>query len=120
MRGKSCDFLHDPSIFCPDSQKVFLGGLPAHITGNTLCQKLAQEGCKVINKPKISRRFTRQVCMASTEQAQKLIQKGTIFIDGSRVDVRAYEAPVKGRIQTMRPDENKRSVFLGGLSKGTT
>jgi len=53
--------------------------------------------------------------MASTEQAQKLIQKGTIFIDGSLVDVRAYEASVKGMIETMRPDEIKRSVFLGGL-----
>jgi len=64
-RGKTCDFLHDPSIFCPDSQKVFLGGLPAHITEVTLPHKLAQYGYKVINKPMLLRGFTPQVCMAS-------------------------------------------------------
>jgi len=119
-RGKACDFLHDPSIFCPNSQKVFLGGLPAHITEITLRQKLAQRGYKVINKPKVLRGFTPQVCMASVEEAQKLIKKRNILIDGSLVDVRAYEAFAKGGIDESRPDEIKRSVFLGGLSKGTT
>merc|ERR1719510_1049416 len=74
-RGKTCDFLHDPSIFCPSSQKVFLGGLPAHITEATLRQKLLQQGYKVINKPKVLRGFTPQVCLASVEEAQKLIEK---------------------------------------------
>lgn len=119
-RGKACDFLHDPSIFCPNSQKVFLGGLPAHITEITLRQKLAQQGFKVINKPKVLRGFTPQVCLASVEEAQKLIEKRNIQIDGSLVDVRAYEAFAKGGIDESRPDEIKRSVFLGGLSKGTT
>jgi len=119
-RGKACDFLHDPSIFCPNSQKVFLGGLPAHITEATLRQKLLQEGYKVINKPKVLRGFTPQVCLASVEEAQKLIEKRNILIDGSLVDVRAYEAFSKGGIDENRPDEIKRSVFLGGLSKGTT
>jgi len=119
-RGTSCDFLHDPSIFCPDSQKIFLGGLPDHITESSLRQKLAQLGFNVINKPKILRGFTPQVCMASVEQAQKLIQKREIFINGSRVDVRAYKAFVQGGINKTSPDEIKRSVFLGGLPKGTT
>jgi len=119
-RGKACDFLHDPSIFCPNSQKVFLGGLPAHITEATLRQKLLQEGYKVINKPKVLRGFTPQVCLASVEEAQKLIEKRNILIDGSLVDVRAYEPFAKGGIDENRPDEIKRSVFLGGLSKGTT
>jgi len=119
-RGKACDFLHDPSIFCPNSQKVFLGGLPAHITEVTLRQKLAQQGYNVINKPKVLRGFTPQVCMSSVEEAQKLIKKRNIIIDGSLVDVRAYEAFAKGGIDESRPDEIKRSVFLGGLSKGTT
>jgi len=119
-RGKACDFLHDPSIFCPNSQKVFLGGLPTHITEVTLRQKLAEQGYKVINKPKVLRGFTPQVCMASVEDAQKLIKKRNILIDGSLVDVRAYEAFAKGGIDESRPDEMKRSVFLGGLPKGTT
>jgi len=119
-RGKTCDFLHDPSIFCPNSQKVFLGGLPAHITEVKLRQKLSQQGYQVINKPKVLRGFAPQVCMASGEEAQKLIKKRNILIDGSLVDVRAYEAFAKGGIDKSRPDEIKRSVFLGGLSKGTT
>jgi len=119
-RGKACDFLHDPSIFCPNSQKVFLGGLPTHLTEATLRQKLAQQGYKVINKPKVLRGFTPQVCLASIEEAQRLIEKRNILIDGSLVDVRAYEAFAKGGIDESRPDEIKRSVFLGGLSKGTT
>jgi len=118
-RGKACDFLHDPSIFCPNTQKVFLGGLPAHITEVTLRQKLAEHGYQVINKPKVLRGFTPQVCLASVEEAQKLIEKRNIQIDGCLVDVRAYEAFAKGRIDESRPDEIKRSVFLGGLSKGT-
>jgi len=119
-RGKACDFLHDPSIFCPNSQKVFLGGLPAHITEATLRQKLAQMGYKVINKPKVLRGFTPQVCLESIEKAKKLIEKRNIIIDGSIVDVRAYESFAKGVLDETRPDEIKRSVFLGGLAKGTT
>jgi len=119
-RGKTCDFLHDPSIFCPNSQKVFLGGLPAHITESTLRQRLAQQGFKVINKPKVLRGFSPQVCLASVEEAERLIEKRNIQIDGSFVDVRAYEACTKGGINESYPDEIKRSVFLGGLSEGTT
>jgi len=119
-RGKNCDFVHDPSIFCPNSKKVFLGGLPAHITDATLPQKLAQQGYKVINKPKVLRGFTPQVCMASVEEAQNLIEKRNILIDGFLVDVRAYEPFAKGSFDDRRSHEIKRSVFLGGLSEGTT
>jgi len=119
-RGNACDFLHDLSIFCPISQKVFLGGLPAHITEFTLRQKLAQQGYNVINRPKVLRGFTPQVCMGSVEEAQELIAKGSILIDGSFVDVRAYGDYTTCDIERMRPEEIKRSVFLGGLSKGTT
>merc|ERR1719189_2204950 len=115
-RGNACDFLHDKSIFCPNSQKVFLGGLPAHLTEVTLRQRLAEQGYEVINKPKVLRGFTPQVCMASVEEAQKLIEKRNIIIDGTLVDVRAYEAFAKCDVA----DESKRSVFLGGLSRGTT
>merc|ERR1719320_1988074 len=62
-RGKSCDFLHDSSIFCPDLQKVFLGGLPSYVTESTLKRKLAEQGYNVINQPKVLRGFTPQVCL---------------------------------------------------------
>jgi len=119
-RGKACDFLHDPSIFCPDFQKVFLGGLPAHITETTLQEKLTRQGYTVINKPKVLRGFTPQVCLGSVEEAQKMIKKGRIFIDGSQVDVRPYEAFAKDDLDKRLPDDTKRSVFIGGLSNGTT
>jgi len=119
-RGNTCDFLHDKSIFCPNSQKVFLGGLPAHITEVTLCQKLAEQGYEVINKPKVLRGFTPQVCMSSVEEAQRLIEKRYILIDGTFVDVRAYEAFAKCDVEKIQTNEIKRSVFLGGLSRGTT
>jgi len=119
-RGRACDFLHDPSIFCPDFQKVFLGGLPAHITETTLQEKLTQQGYTVINKPKVLRGFTPQVCLGSVEEAQRLIKKGRIFIDGSQVDVRPYEAFAKDDMDKRLPDDTKRSVFIGGLSNGTT
>jgi len=119
-RGNACDFLHDKSIFCPNSQKVFLGGLPAHITEVTLRQRLAEQGYEVINKPKVLRGFTPQVCLSSVEEAQRLIEKRNILIDGALVDVRAYEAFAKCDAEKIQPDEIKRSVFLGGLSRGTT
>jgi len=119
-RGNACDFLHDKSIFCPNSQKVFLGGLPAHLTEVTLRQRLAEQGYEVINKPKVLRGFTPQVCMSSVEEAQRLIEKRNILIDGTLVDVRPYQAFAKGDVEKIQPDEIKRSVFLGGLSRGTT
>lgn len=112
-RGASCDFLHDSSIFCPDKQKVFLGGLPSTVNAELLCQKLADLGYDVINKPKVLRGFTPQVCLATMEQAQRLIELGKIFIDGSMVDVRPYE-------DKKPPDDLKRSVFLGGLPNDVT
>jgi len=110
-RGNSCDFLHDTSIFCPDSQKVFLGGLPAHITAEQLVEKLGESGYQVINKPKVLRGFTPQVCLASEEQAKALIAAQQVFINGCPVDVRPYE-------DRKPPDDLKRSVFLGGLPSG--
>jgi len=119
-RGKSCDFLHDSSIFCPDLQKVFLGGLPSYITESNLRQKMAEQGYNVINKPKVLRGFTPQVCLGSVEEAQRLIKKGKIMIDDSQVDVRPYEEFVKDTPDKKLPDDIKRSVFLGGLPNGTT
>lgn len=110
-RGSSCDFLHDTSIFCPESQKVFLGGLPAHITAEQLVMKLAEKGYQVINKPKVLRGFTPQVCLATVEQAKELVDAQQVFINGCPVDVRPYE-------DRKPPDDLKRSVFLGGLPSG--
>jgi len=118
-RGKACDFHHDISIFCPKTQKVFLGGLPAHVTEDTLRRNLAEQGYNVINRPKVLRGFTPQVCLGSVEEARRLIESRKILIDGSIVDVRPFEVCTRDVMDKRSPDMN-RSVFLGGLSSGTT
>jgi len=119
-RGRTCDFLHDSSIFCHEMQKVFLGGLPSHISETSLKEKLAEQGYTVVNNPKVLRGFTPQVCLGSVDEAQRMIEKGKIIIEGCPVDVRPYEAFVKENLEMKLPDDIKRSVFLGGIPIGTT
>jgi len=118
-RGDSCGFRHDKSVFCTDMQKVFLGGLPAHLTSSLLRKKLTEQGYTVLNNPKILRWFSPQVCLGSVEEAQSLVQKGTIVIDKAVVRVRPFEAFTRDSKKKCR-DEVERSAFLGGLSPGTT
>merc|ERR1719204_970312 len=118
-RGESCGFRHDHSVFCTDMQKVFLGGLPTHLTANLLRKKLAEQGYTVLNHPKILRWFSPQVCLGSVQEAQKLVEKGTIVIDGAIIRVRPFEAFTRDSKKKL-PDEVERSVFLGGLAVGTT
>jgi len=118
LRGDSCDFLHDPSVLCTDEQKIFLGGLPPHLTGETLKSKLEGQGLIVLNKPRVMRGFTPQVCLDSVKVAEKLINQRYIFIDDTRVDVRPYKD--RDQLRKGLPSVVKRSVFLGGLPEGTT
>merc|ERR1719427_1622730 len=119
-RGNTCDFLHDQSIFCSDEQKVFLGGLPPYITDKILQQALRTQGWNVINKPKVLQGFSPQICLGSVEEAQNMIKRGKVVIEGAFVDVRPYEAFAKDNLKMGSEDEIKRSVFLGGLSSSTT
>jgi len=118
LRGDSCEFLHDPSIFCTDEQKVFLGGLPLHMTSAILKAKLEEQGITVLNKPRIMRGFTPQVCIGSVEQAERLIATRFLNIDDHRVDVRPYQD--REQLRQGLPSIVKRSVFLGGLPEDTT
>jgi len=119
-RGNSCDFLHDQSIFCTDDQKVFLGGLPTHITDMALRDALKMQGYNVLNKPKVLQGFSPQICLGSMEEAQEMVRRGKILIGGAFVDVRPYEAFAKDNLKIGSEDEIRRSVFLGGLSNNTT
>jgi len=118
-RGASCGFRHDESVFCSDKQKVFLGGLPSHLTRSLLRLKVMELGYTVLNRPKIHKWFSPQVCLGSVEEAQSMIRKGTIVIDGTVVKVRPFEALTHDK-KKRHPDEVKRSVFLGGVPEGTT
>jgi len=118
MRGSSCDFLHDPSIFCCDEQKVFLGGLSLHLTPQILKKKLEDLGLTVLNTPRILRGFSPQVCLGSVEEANKLIAQQYLLLDNQRVDVRRYRD--RDELRQVLPSVVKRSVFLGGLKENTT
>merc|ERR1719204_1498273 len=89
------------------------------MTSSLLKKKLAELGFTVLNNPKIIRWFSPQVCLGSVEEAQRLVEKGTIIIDGSVIRVRPFEAFTRDNKKKL-PDEVERSVFLGGLAAGTT
>jgi hypothetical protein len=118
MRGRFCDFHHDPSIFCSDEQKVFLGGLPLHFTPQILKRKLENVGLTVLNEPRILRGFTPEVCLGSVEEANRLIAQRYVVLDNQRIDVRQYRD--KDQLRQVLPSVVKRSVFLGGLKENTT
>lgn len=113
-QGDKCNFLHDASIFSPDSHKVFLGGLPPNTTSEGLVEQLRKNGYKVTNRPQVLRGFSPKVCLESAEIVRKLVKKSHIRLwKNVKVDVRPY--------QDKKPDsEARRSVFLGGLPDNCT
>jgi len=117
LRGGSCDFLHDHSVFCSDAQKVFLGGIPSHITPEILKSKLEEIGLTVRNYPRIMRGFCPQVCLGSVEEAKKFIALKNFYIDEHCLEIRAFQD--KDQLRKI-PSAARRSVFLGGLPENTT
>jgi len=113
-RGNTCDFQHVSNASRPDTWKVFLGGLPRYINAAQLIEELGKQGYNVINEPKIFRGFSPQVCLGSIDEAQRLLKKGRIVINGLNVEVRPYQAFTQKEFNRQL-DVNKRSVFLGGL-----
>jgi len=103
-----------------DQQRVFLGGLPVGMTERMLRQRLAALGYKVLKRPKILHGFAPEVWLKTVDQAKDLIEKGTIIIDGMKVEVRPYNSLTKLSELKKLPNVGKRSVFIGGLSRGTT
>jgi len=101
-------------------QRVFLGGLPIGMSERTLRQQLAAQGYKVLKRPKILRGFAPEVLMRSVEEANDLVEKGVVIINGFEVEVRPFNSLMKHSESKKIPNIGKRSVFLGGLSPGTT
>jgi len=63
--------------------------------------------------------FCPKVCLASATEAERLIKERTIIIEGKAVGIRQYQAfTTKAKEKLL--SVNRRSVFLGGLRKGTT
>jgi len=118
-QGEACSFEHSVEGSYPDSQKVFLGGLPHSITPAKLLWELKQQGYVVVNEPKIFRGFSPQVCLSTTAQAMKMLREEKMMICGCAVDIRPYKASTK-KERDRQLDTNNRSVFLGGLPSSVT
>jgi len=118
IRGRSCQFLHEPCISYTDEQKVFLGGLPLHVTPEMLKSELQKQGITILNEPRIMPGLTSEVCLGSVEEAEKLISRRFIFVDHNRLDVRPYQN--REQLRKRVASVVQRSVFLGGLPYNTT
>jgi hypothetical protein len=118
-RGNACDFQHDASIFCSNDQMVFLGGLPNCITSKVLTRSLRMQGYTVVNKPKILNGFSPQICLGSAEEAQKLIRRGRVWIEGIAVDVRPYQDYVAEKPKVRSKNVVRRSAPMEGLPRTT-
>jgi len=101
-------------------QRVFLGGLPIGMTERSLRQQLAAKGYKVLKRPKILRGFAPEVLMRSAQEAKELVELGSIIINGVEVEVRPFNSLMKQSESRKIPNVKKRSIFLRGLSDGTT
>jgi len=108
----------NPAVACAE-QKVFLGGLPLGMKEKTLRNELAALGYKVLKRPKMLRGFAPEVTMSSVAEAKELVAKGTINLNGFKVEVRSFNSNNKRSKSRNIPNVKKRSVFLGGLSIGT-
>jgi len=107
-------------LYDDDKQRVFLGGLPIGITERKLRQQLATLGYKVLKRPKVLKGFAPEVWLKTADQANDLIAKGTIILDGSEVEVRPYNSLAKSSELKNLPNVGKRSVFISGFSTSTT
>jgi len=112
--GESCNFCHGVRICHPDSQKLFLGGLPKNITSETLVIEFRKKGYTIMNEPKVFRRFCPQVCFGSTKEAQRMLREGKISILCCSVDVRPYKARTHKEMDRQL-NVNNRSVFFVGV-----
>lgn len=113
-RGKDCDFLHDCSVFLPDDQKVFLGGIPPNTTAEVLIAEMRKAGYVVVNEPMIHPLgFAPKVCVQDAAAATSLVEMGQIAILGKTVDIRRYKDK-KGH------NASARSICLTALPIGAT
>merc|ERR550534_3202012 len=72
-----------------NSRSVFLGGIPPSVTVQILKAEIDKLGMKVTNHSQIKPGFIPKVTLATVDQAQELIGKGTIDVNGAVVSIRA-------------------------------
>lgn len=118
-RGSRCRFNHSLKDSVHESKTVYLCGVPPQTTRAALRKQLHILGCTILNKRMSLHKSMPCVQLASADEAQKLLKKGTILIDGCLVDVRTWQSVLRSKRQRLAAI-TRRSIFLGGLVKGTT
>jgi len=118
-KAKAASFPCDLKSSSESDQKVFLGGLPAGMTERTLREQMLAIGYKVLKRPKVLRGFAPEVLLRSVEQAQELVARGTITLDGAKVEVRPWKSSRQSQLKNI-PNVEKRSIIFEGLPVGTT
>jgi len=73
-----------------NKRSVFLGGVPSKVNAKILKSEIQKLGMKVTNRLCIKIGFIPKVTLASAKEAEELIARGTININGAVVRVRAY------------------------------
>jgi len=117
--GDSCCFQHSYTDATHHSQKVFLPGLPSDVSEVALRNKLSGLGCNLVNKLLRLHKSWPRVCLGSPEEAQLLLEKGKISINGHSVEVRPWHVVAEKKRERLA-DIARRSIFLGGLPFGLT
>jgi len=74
-----------------NKRSVFLGGLPSSVTVQMLKASIEKLGMKMTNRPLKKAGFIPKVTLATVEQAQNLVARATLDINGATVSVRTYE-----------------------------
>lgn len=106
---RKCYYLHATPITAQREQIIFLGGLPANTSRESLYFELLKNKIPVINFPMVIDKFTPRVVLDCPESALKYIYQKSISLFGKKIDVRPY-----------KQSNEVFQVFLGGLPSGTT
>lgn len=73
-----------------NNRSIFLGGLPSSVTLQIIKAEMDKRGMKMTNRPLIKSGFIPKLTLASRQQANELVAKGAIDINGVAVSVRPY------------------------------
>jgi len=82
----------DSEIIQPDEveRSVFLGGLNSSTTVKMIKDELVKMGLVVVNNPVLKSGYSPKVVLATFQEAQTLVKKMKVLINGAWVNVRPF------------------------------
>jgi len=84
-RGRDCKYIHDPSVWVPDSQKVFLGGFPRfmiNLDADQIVAEFKAIGYTIINRPIMHEKgFIFKATLNSVGEAQRMVKEKFVNLD---------------------------------------